>query len=351
MGALLATATASVLALHGLAAPADAQSPEASLSPATPEPAASLAPGASADPSAIPLMIEFGDGPFDLPNPLIGLTDLESYVATLTVTFEGTREGSPVSARATATMRVSPQGSELTINRDPDGPSTYRADIGEASYAMTDDGPCTATPVVDGDSLADLYEPAAQLLPVVGAVDEGTETIDNVPTRRYSFDQRAVIAPYLERVSGEIWVADPGGYLVRYVLSVEGGPEYFGEGTAGTRTLEYAVSEVNRPVTIGLPADCAAPADVPPLPDANEVVSRPGVISFTDASALPRAAKSYTSLLRKEGWKPSSRPVVSKTSAVLMFTKGRRALTVIMHGGPDTSTVRAVITRRERARS
>jgi hypothetical protein len=298
---------------------------------------------ASADPSESPAPIELGNGPFDLPDPAAGLADLTSYVATLTVTFSGTSAGASVNATAEATMRVSPQGRELVIDRGSDGEATWRAEIGGTAYSKEGASPCATRPVVDGESLTELYEPAWLLAPLFGADEAGTEVVDDAPAHHYAFDRRALALPVVANASGDVWVAERDGHVVRYRMSLDAGPPYFGEGIEGTRSLEYEVSTVNEPLAIDLPSDCPVPLGIPPLPDATDVVRRPLLLSFNSRMSLARAVRTYPKLLRAERWKPSIRPAVTRSTALLAFRKGTSNLTVIMRRRSGTIDVQAVV--------
>ena len=308
--------------------------------------AASVAPRAEPIPSGVPVELEFADGPFDLLDPAVGLADLTSYVATLSVTFDGTVEGSPVNATSSASMRVTPVGSDLTIDRGSNGPTSYRADVAGISYATEGDGACTAVPTAEGESLADLDEPASQLHALVGADEAGSETVNDLPTRHYTFDERALGPINVTTASGEVWVADPGGYVVRYRLSLDAGPAYLGEGTSGTRTVDYDLTDPNGSVAIELPEDCPAQSDVPVPPDATDVVRLPGIVSFQSTMSLKQAAKFYTTQLRSLGWKADKLLGVAApvTTAMLGFTKGEGALTIVMHDRSGSIDVRIVET-------
>jgi hypothetical protein len=284
----------------------------------------------SPSPSVVELTIEFADGPFDLPDPTVGLADLSAYVATLSVSFDGSVAGTPVNTTGIATMRVTPGGRDLTVDRGPGGLATWRADLGEFAYAREGDGPCTARAAVEGESLADLFEPAAQLAPLVGAAEAGRERVDGVPTRHYTFDARSLFAPSAEGASGDVWVAESGGHVVRYRLSVDGGPEHFGGDATGTRVQEYQVSVPSKPRPVGLPADCPVPVDAPLLDDATDVIRRPGVLSFTSTMSIARATRAYAKRLKAAKWKATMPPDITRSTALMMFRKGKRDLTVII---------------------
>lgn len=285
-------------------------------------------------------------GPFDLPDPAVGLARLGSYVATLAVSFDGTVDGDPVNATTTATMRVSPAGRGLTIDRGENGPTTWRADTGGMSYSSEGDGPCIAEPIEQGASLADLYEPAAQLDSIIETQDMGTESIGGTTVHRYGFDAGGILLPDATRASGDVWIAEPDGQVVRYRLEVEGGSEVFGPGTTGTRVVDYELTVATDPVPIEVPTRCLPMADVPVLDGAADVVRRPGVLTFESAMSLKQATNAYSKSLKGRKWRSATRPAVTKSTALMTFRKGKRDLTVIMQRTSDAGPVlvQAVVT-------
>jgi hypothetical protein len=302
------------------------------------EPAASLPPIAS--PSPVPATIAFGDGPFDLPDPAAGLGDLSSYVGTLTVTFDGTSSGAPVSATSSAVMQVSGNDRALTIEPGAGAAAIVRADANDTAYSKTGDAACIAQPLVDGQGLADLYEPAAQLLPLFGAEDAGTEVVNGVASHHYTFDEHALGIASFATATGDVWIAEPGGYVVSYRLGVQAGSEYLGESTSGTRTIDYELTDPNVPAALNVPADCPQPVDAPLLPDATGVVSLPGMVSFTSGMSLKAATAFYARQLKSLGWTPTGSPGTSKSSAYLTFKRDGTALTVTIHATPGSTDVR-----------
>ncbi len=302
-------------------------------------------PAASPPPSGVELTIEVADGPFDLLDPTVGLADRGSYVASLTNTFEGTIAGEPVSASTTATMRVGRSGRELTIERRPDGPTTWRAEIKGFAYAKEGDGQCTAGLVADGESLADLYEPAAELPPVFGASEAVSETVDGGPARHHTFDEASLVLPGPATVTGDVWVAEGDGRVLGYQARVEAGPELLGEDVTGTRSIDYTLSIPERTPAISLPADCPPPVDAPVLKGATDVVRRPGMMSFRSSSAIARAVRSYTRQLRDKGWKATFPAEVTKSTGLLGFRKGKRDLTVVLRRRDGKTMVHVAVTR------
>lgn len=289
--------------------------------------------------------LEFGDGPFDLIDPTVGLADLTDYVALLAITFDGTRAGSPLSVSTSTTMSVSPEGRQLTIERGTDGPTTYRSEIAGISYFKDGDAACSTASFDETNSLAASYEPAAELSAISGADDAATDTVNGIASRHYTFDRQSVAMLNLATASGEVWVADEGGFVVRYELSYDAGSDYFGEGTTGTRTIHYELSVPDEPIATALPADCAPPVDAPLLTDAIDVVSRPGILSFTSMTSLEDATTFYTTELAGRGWEPLMPQDASESTRLLSFTKPASTISVVMHSRSEGITVTVVIAR------
>ena len=141
-----------------------------------------------------------------------------------------------------------------------------------------------------------------------------------------------------------MWVATDGGYIVRYTLSTTAAADYFGEGSDGTLTYDYTLTDINAQPQIALPADCPqAAVDVPLLADAADVVRVPGLTSYTTASAPEEVVEFYQQELPALGWAQTADPTVSDTDTFVNFTRGEEQLSVIV-GSDDTPTsVRLIV--------
>lgn len=298
-------------------------------------------PEASAEPEAEFVEVEMvvGPGSFDLPETRTGLAELSSYKAVLTVAFNGTRAGTPERRTTTYEMlyTAEPSARQLTIQSEgnaPDGAPESRAlmaEMGGAGYELDEDGGCVATVFDPEDSIAPRWEPAGLLIGVFGAEEAGHETLNGLEVDHYTFDERALVQPGLSEATGEMWVASQGGFITRYTLTTRGDANYFGEGTEGTITWEYELTDVNVPVTIELPEDCpAGMVDAPLLPDASNVVNVPSVLAYDTASSVADAAAFYRERMPGLGWASDRTPVIDATMAVLEFTKGDETLTIMV---------------------
>jgi hypothetical protein len=139
-----------------------------------------------------------------------------------------------------------------------------------------------------------------------------------------------LLLPDVTSASGDVWVAEADGHVVRYELSMEAGPLFLGEGTTGTRTELYELAVPKKAPAIAPPADCPALIDAPILADATDVARLPGITSFRSRMSLAKAAKAYAKAMRAQGWKTSGSPDVTRSAGLMTFRKGKTDLIVIM---------------------
>lgn len=301
----------------------------------------------------IPEITEVGPGEFDLPDPLAGLADFSSYRAVLAVSFEGTRDGQPEQWSETYVTLVSNQPAARQVTVESTGQPAAEEEFPRLMIEMDgllykregDSGICSASISAGDSELARNWEPASALLSVFGAEEVGMETVNEVPARHYTFDQRALILMDHTQSSGEVWTAEDGGHVVRYTLTITAGPDYFGEGIEGTLTLAYDLLDVNQPVTITLPADCPPGlVNVPPMPDAANVRRMPSLMVYDlpSSASVEDVTAFYQAELPALGWEAAGDPYITDTTAELVFMRGSQQLTVIAAAG-DVTTVQLAV--------
>lgn len=278
--------------------------------------------------------IVYGSGPFNLPDAGVGLSELSSYEATLILSFDGTRDGQSEKWSQTYVMQAQkdPAARQLTIEKSGDLPDldpVFMAEAGGTSYERNGDGACSAVQIATGNSLADRMEPANLLNYVIGADEAGSETVNDTLADHYTFDQYALGQEDRTQSTGEMWVASEGGYIVKYVLTTKGKADYFGDGIEGALSFDYELTAVNGPVEISIPADCPSGfVDAPQLPDASNVVSNLGVLTYETASSVQDAAAFYQQELPNAGWQAAGEPSITDKSALLAFERDSQSLTV-----------------------
>jgi hypothetical protein len=271
-----------------------------------------------------PFEVIFGSGPFNLFAPAGGLSDLSSYRATLIVSFGGTNAGQNEQWSRTYTLLVtqSPAARQLiVVNSEDADRQVYMAEVNNTSFERRDRGTCFANPVEAEGAFAEQWELAGFLDSVIGANEAGAETVNNVETNHYTFDESAQGMSEIVDSTGELWVAVDGGYLVRYRLTTTANADYFDVGIEGTLTWDYELTDVNQPLVIEIPEDCPPPLlDVAVMPDAADVFQMPGSTSFTTASSVQEVAAFYEEQVAALGGQTANSPLITESSTPFIGT-------------------------------
>ena len=295
-------------------------------------------------------------GRFDMADPTVGLTELASYHASLTVTFEGTRDGQPDPWAFTRSTTVGRDPSVRQIDEEQTGaaPHTlFRADVGGFRYERVDQGPCETAVIADvaapgnltGDGAVDL-EPAALLSGFLGAEEVAVETIDGIATTHYTFDERALGSVDSTVSVGDVWVADNGGFVVRYRLTTEGASAWLGQGVQGVATFDYTLSAVGNAVTVVVPEDCPiGPVEAALPPDAHDVEIQPGRVTYLTASAPADVVAFHQADLASAGWLPDGSVLVGIDGRLASFVRTSDELSLIANNDPAGSLVTLIVVR------
>jgi hypothetical protein len=314
----------------------------------TEEPAPGDAPSEVSIPESY---FEFGTGPFDLPDPAVGLAGLSSYRSILTLTFNGQRNGQTEQWSRTFEMTASQQDTifhQMVVQAtgQADGQplsGQYLAETSGTQYEQVEGAECQAAIMGEGTTpLADDWEPARILTPLRGADEAGMEDVNGVSANHYTFDARALGLSGLGSGSGEAWVASEGGYLLKYTFPFEGSEEYFGEGEGviGTLTWEYELLDINQPVALTLPEGCPyGRVDVPILDDATETDEMPGTTTYKTTATIEEVITFYQEQLPGMGWEEVAEPALSEGGGAVTFVQGETQLTILAILGEDGTTV------------
>jgi hypothetical protein len=295
--------------------------------------------------------VVFGPGLFIFPDPKAGLADLAGYKTTLTRSFDGTRDGQAQKWSQTHIMLTTkePAARQLTVERTGDLNNLdpiFLAEADGAAYERHAENVCTANVIDLESSTIERLDPIGYLNFVVGAEEAGSETVNDVAAEHYTFDERAFGQLGFAKVTGEMWVASEGGYIVKYLVTTTGNAETFGEGIEGVLTLDYELTEVNQMPAIELPADCpAGMVDAPLLPDAANVLNMPSVLAYDTASSLADAAAFYQEQIPALGWTMVGELMLTDTSALLNFTQGNQEMRVLFNAVDGGTKVHIVFGR------
>jgi hypothetical protein len=245
-----------------------------------------------------------------LPDPQVGLSSLDNYANSLTISFKGSLNGQAMESVETFAQSAWLGQDALfsTINAiDDTGQPQFivAGNVGDAHYDQIGHAvPCGVwwgeTADVTGGSE---FQTTSFLKPVDAAKLVGEESVEEISTKHYSFDGASVGLPEDVEATGDVWIADDGGYVVKYVLRITGADSYFGEGKQGTQTYEYLLSEVNTQPQVVYPEGCEPVlTDVPATEDAAEIIRLPGVLDYFSSSTLDAITSFYIDFFESGGW-------------------------------------------------
>ena len=280
-----------------------------------------------------------------LPDTSVGLTDLKTYHALLQIEATGSLDGQPF--RRSTRMEITRAASgdfDSQVQSTDSKTALHLVGLGGAYYRWSGASPaCYGS--ADPPDEDEVIEPAALLPPLGTASWVGVESVNQVSAVHYRFDQAAL--PHFKAdgaVTGEAWVAENGGYLLRYTLKVAAPQKLSGKGLEVSQTYTYELTPDSP--AIALPQDCApVPMELPVLDGATNLNRTGGLVTF-DTSAEPRAVIDfYEQKLPALGWKAeAAEPEGAVTVPVFYdFSKGGLRLTVDLSANEDKTTAVALM--------
>jgi hypothetical protein len=172
----------------------------------------------------------------------------------------------------------------------------------------------------------------------------GMETVNGIKSKHYKYDEKSAALFAAAKVSGDIWIAVEGGYVVKEMVNWSGASGLFGTGSnaKGDGKWNWELSDVNQAITINPPENCGgAASDIPVMKDATEKSSFGDTITYKSPSKLADVIEFYKAQMPSAGWKLEGEPTISDEYASLEFSKDGQTATVMLT--TDQSTTQVVI--------
>jgi hypothetical protein len=174
------------------------------------------------------------------------------------------------------------------------------------------------------------------------------DTYNGIQVDHYTFDENGIYLGSFTQASGDYWVAQDGGYLVKLHGEGDGSSDWFGSGVQGTYVWDYELTRINEPVEITLPSECEAqkPAEDIPVPDnALDEGSFSGMITFNSPDSPQVVAEFYRQRMEPLGWTVNSDETLGDMLMLEYGKEGRKLSIMITWDEADGSSV--VITETE----
>lgn len=291
-------------------------------------------------------------GVLNMPDPTAGLSALQSYHMSYTSTIKGSQKGQDYDSNLTIDEEVVElDRSELVQQTNTGSQPVYLAMVvlNGAGYTQQEAGEaCQAATSAEALNSGLTW----QLPPVFGAKQVGQETVNNISATHYQFDEKSVQwqAGQNGKAQGDVWIAQPGGYVLKFQLTIQLPSGDF----QGTRTWSYELSDINSVAQISLPKGCVALInDIPIMEGASGVVQLPGFQKYVSSANLEQITQFYKDKLTTAGWSllPGVEPQGGKGTLEYVQTQkdGRGRFAVIMvdeENGQTVVVVRSAYTKK-----
>ncbi|MDR3576895.1 MAG: hypothetical protein P4L50_23765 [Anaerolineaceae bacterium] len=194
-------------------------------------------------------------------NLAFGLGHLASYQVSYTKSVLGKLDGQPYqiheNIRRVVIAVPAAEDSEVTELR-ADGTAYYLHDIHVGNttfFQTTQNGACQG---VINNQAGEVIGNPAERLPAPGWTQNlGMQTINGMRATHFHFDGKALnMAPGEGKAAGDLWTAELGGYVVKYVLQIQPPAAPTGKGLEAQQIITYEVNEINQVERIEPPPAC-----------------------------------------------------------------------------------------------
>lgn len=315
-------------------------------------------PAITAEPTASPT--EQTETFTELGNLAVTLSQFSSYRWEMVFKYVGD-SGVEKSGTYSIVTNVEPPARQMSVSSPEADPTTgetstlVMTQIGDRAYMITPEGCITlsadafdpeefTTGFTSPDEWLSGLENAQRIRP--------NETVNGVEARHYRFENLSFNLPEanISDASGDLYVADDGNYVTRYTFSYTVQEGFFSpQDGPGTVTYEFNLLDVNTPVDIQAPEGCeGAGSEFPMLDDAANVMSMPGIVTYSTAYTVEEAITFYKETLAAEGWTyDEGASMTGSDFNVLAFTREAVTLNVNISADQDSGQTTIMLLKNE----
>jgi hypothetical protein len=302
----------------------------------------------------------------ELTSVTAGLGELNSYKATFTMTFEGKEDGQPKTSTLAFTeefvkeppaKRTIITGFGAMLGSGAGTPTSDQSsgiesiEVGGKMYSKMGDI-CTQVTAESGPQANTMMDPNSIIGGVRGAQRVGTETVNGVPTVHYKLEVSGFETMGYLNGDGDVWVAEPGDYVVKYTFQATGSDKFLGGSSdnEGTIKWDYEVSDVNQPIDIQPPADCGGAAeDIPMMADAEDQAAFGDMSTYSTPSKFADVMAFYEKEMKARGWTETEGSGMSTEGmSMKSYTKDGRTVQVVITADSSGSKTQVMITEEKK---
>ncbi len=182
---------------------------------------------------------------------------------------------------------------------------------------------------------------------IPGALIARGELVNGVKTDHYKVDKVGVGFGELTSESGEVWIAQDGGYAVHFVGQAEGTFD-LSTSVKGQMNWTYDLKDVNQAFTIEVPEICAnqqsALGDLPVPDNATQINSLGQIVTFGTPDKPDVVAKYFRDNLPGKGWKITEDSTMGDALFMLTAEKDGKVLSIMIAADDKTQGTSVIIT-------
>jgi hypothetical protein len=279
-------------------------------------------------------------------NPVIGLDQLTGYKASLKQDLTGTLDGQPYERHSSYELSRLPSSEEYDYSNSVSGTDTRAFSMRlislDGAFYQWEQSQSDCQGSITQPSTYHVTEPASLLLPVSKGDLVGKEMMNGIESSHYAFDRNSLnIAKGSENVTGELWIADDGGYVIKYLFNVALPEKINGKDLEISQTWVYQLELVDQKDAISLPEGCrAVPVEITPPEGSVNITYESGSLTFDTSNKVTELLDFCFEQLSSLGWQsPAKPPQGAITAPFLMdFRKGDQILTLFLSGSEDSLT-------------
>ncbi len=191
-------------------------------------------------------------------------------------------------------------------------------------------------------------DPGAMMKDIIpGALIARSVLLNGVKTDHYKVENVGLGFGELTSESGEVWIAQDGGYAVHFEGQAEGTFD-LSTSIKGQMTWTYDVKDVNQTFTIELPEICAnqqsALGDLPIPDNATKINSLGQIVTFGSPDKPDVVAKYLRDNLPGKGWKITEDTAMGDALFMLTVEKDGKVLSIMIAADDQTQGTSVVIT-------
>ena len=254
-----------------------------------------------------------------LPDPLKGLSALNSFHLNYSSTIDGAQKGDEYTFDLSIEGWQNGADQAALVQQTSTGYDSVYLDMiqlaGKKYIQQEAGGICRATGA--GETL--ISAETIKIPPIFNAKLIGQESINNIPANHYQFDENSVKwqAGQNGTAQGDVWIAQQGDYVLKYQLSIQLPSGDF----QGTRSWSYELTDINAGTEVVLPQGCLPLiTDISVMNGATEVIELPGFQKYVVSAVLDQVISFYKDQLTAAGWTLLPEDPPESGNAKLTFT-------------------------------